>query len=332
VGSEMCIRDRVWAEPRQCRDTDSASGRVGSSNVTKDYAFKFRQRPLDGGTVLCGLLAHPSDHTISPQMYGAGFEELGLNYIYLAFDVLPENLEDAIRGYRALNIRGGNVTMPHKVESMKYVDKLDSLAEAVGAINVIINTEGFLEGYNADVQAFMHPLEDVDLCGKNVVLLGAGGGARACAFGLAAKDADITILNRNTEAAEDLAQRLHNYRGRRAQVLPLRPETLTDALENAELLVNATSIGFARQEGETPVPAALLRGDLTVYDIVFDPIETRLLRDAAAKGAKTINGLYMLVGQATFCFEKLTGEPAPFEVMFDACYKVLRARQGGSRH
>lgn len=140
------------------------------------YGYKFRQRPLDGKTIVCGTVADPADHSISPQFQGAAYEELGLNVVYLPFNVKAENIGDAVRGIRALNIRGVNVTMPHKMASMKFIDKIDPLAKTVGAINGIINTNGILKGYNFDVQGFMLPFKGKNLKGMKVLQLGAGGG------------------------------------------------------------------------------------------------------------------------------------------------------------
>lgn len=297
--------------------------------MSSNYTFKFRQRPLDGGTKLVGLLAHPVHRTPSPEMWGAAFEELGLNFAYVAFDVKPGEVGDAIRGYRALGFRGSNVTMPHKLEAMQYMDELDPWAETIGSLNAIINTDGVLKGYNFDILGFQYPFKkrNIDIRGKHALLLGAGGGARACAYGLADMGAEVTILNILEQDAQDLAQRVTNHFGCR----PLRSglltqETLELEMLQAEIVVNATSVGFAEQMGQSLIPSELFRKDMIVYDIVFDPLETKMLKDAKAAGAQTFGGLEMIVYQATLTFEKATEHPAPYDVMYDAAYQVISKR------
>lgn len=276
--------------------------------------------------MVCGTVADPADHTVSPQFQGAAYEELGLNVVYLPFNVKPENIGDAVRGIRALNIRGVNVTMPHKMASMKFIDEIDPLAKTVGAINGIINTNGILKGYNFDVHGFMLPFERKDLKGMKVLQLGAGGGGRASAFGLSARGAAMTIMNRTVGKAHELARELTAYSGNPAKGVEFNLKKLSMEMKTADILVNTTSIGFADSVGETPVPKELIRPDMIVYDIIFDPIETRLLKEAKAQGAEAIEGYYMIVGQGAEFFEKATGQKAPLEVMLDAAKKALAAR------
>lgn len=294
--------------------------------VNNDFGYKFRQRPLDAKTIVCGTLADPTDHTVSPQFQGAAYEELGLNIVYLPFNVKAENIGDAIRGIRALNIRGVNVTMPHKMTSMEFIDEIDPLAKIIGSINGIINTNGVLKGYCHDITGFMLPFEGMDLRGKKVLQIGAGGGGRASAFGLTARGVEMIIMNRNVEKANKLAEELNTYSGNPARAVEFTIEALTVEMKTADVLVNTTSIGFADKVKETPVPKELIRSDMIIYDIVFAPLETRMLKEAKERGAKTINGLFMYVGQGAEFFEKVTGQKAPFSVMFDAAKIVLEAR------
>lgn len=289
------------------------------------FGYKFRQRPLNSKTAICGTIADPADHTISPQFQGAAYEELGLNMVYLPFNVKADNIGDAVRGIRALNIRGVNVTMPHKMTSMKFIDEIDPLAKKVGAINGIINTNGILKGYNFDVGGFMLPFDGMDLRGRKVLQLGAGGGGRASAYGLTVRGADMIIMNRNVDKARELARELTAYSGNPAIGVEFTLENLARDMKCADIMVNTTSIGFFDKVDETPVPKEMIRPDTIIYDIVFDPLETRLLREAKEQGAKIIDGLYMIVGQGAEFFEKVTGEKAPFKIMLDAAKKALSA-------
>lgn len=288
----------------------------------------FRQRPLDGRTVTVGTLGYPAHHTISPEFQGAAYEVTGTDMVYLPFNVKPENIGDAVRGIRALGIRGTNVTMPHKQAAMEFLDELDPLAEAIGSINGIINTDGVLKGYNFDVGGFMIPFEGMDLHGVKIVMLGAGGGARAAAFGMSQRGADLVILNREPAKAAALARDVTTYTGYPAKGADLTLDNLKAELADAQVLVNCTSVGFDKLEGETPVPKELLRPDLFVYDIVYSPLETRLMREAREAGAtRVVGGLEMIVGQGAQFFEKATGKKAPYELMLETGRKVLIARQ-----
>lgn len=295
--------------------------------MKQDTTILFRQRPLDGHTVTVGTLGYPAYHTISPEFQGAAYEVTGTDMVYLPFNVKPENIGDAVRGIRALNIRGTNVTMPHKQAAMEFLDELDPLAEVIGSINGIINTDGVLKGYNFDVSGFMIPFEGMDLNGVKIIQLGAGGGARAAAFGMSMRGADLVILNRTASTAEQLAKDVNAYTGSPARGAAFTPEILAKELADAAVLVNCTSIGFDKLEGETPVPKELLRPDLFVYDIVYSPLETRLMREAREVGAaRVVGGLEMIVGQGAGFFEKTTGKKAPYELMLETGRKVLEQR------
>ena len=299
--------------------------------MAPNYTFRYRQRPLDGDTKLVGLLAHPVHRTPSPQMWGAAFEDQGLNYAYVAFDVKPGEVGDAVRGYRALGFRASNVTMPHKLEAMQYMDELDPWAQAIGSLNVIVNTDGVLKGYNFDILGFQYPFKkrNIDIKGEKALLLGAGGGARACAYGLTEMGAEVPILNIVEQDAQALAQRVTDYfKCKPLKAALLTPENLEREMACANIVVNATSVGFAEQMGQSLVPPELFRSGMIVYDIVFDPLETKMLKDAKAAGAQIFGGLEMIVHQASLTFEKATGHSAEraYEVMYDAAYQVISQR------
>ena len=280
---------------------------------------------ISGKTNVCGIIGDPIEHTMSPVMHNTAFRKLGLDYVYLAFQVHREELDKAVAGMRALNIRGLNVTIPHKVAIIPLLDKLDPLAEKIGAINTIVNEDGVLTGYNTDATGFLQTLleKGIKPKGKKAIILGAGGAARAISFILAERRAKLVILNRHLARAEDLAQRIAQVFPEEIEALALSEKNLSRALATADILINTTSLGMVPEVDETPVPARLLKPGLIVFDIVYNPVKTRLLKEAEAVGAQTINGLDMLVWQGVLAFEKWTGQKAPLEVMKREAIKAL---------
>ena len=282
---------------------------------------------ISGKTRVCGVIGDPIEHTMSPVMHNAAFKELGLDYLYVSFRVRKEELGKAIEGMRALNIRGLNVTLPHKVAIIPFLDELDPLVERIGAVNTIVNDDGVLTGYNTDAAGFLQALleQGIEPKGKNMVILGAGGASRAISFILAERGAHLVILNRALELdwAEELAGRLSQAFQRETKALVLNRENLAQVLRKTDILVNATSVGMSPNIDETPVSPDLLSSDLILFDIVYNPIKTRLLREAEEAGAKTISGLDMLVWQGALAFEKWTGLKAPVEVMREEIIKRL---------
>ena len=280
---------------------------------------------ISGKTKICGLIGDPVEHTMSPAMHNAAFKKLGLDYAYIAFRAKGTELDKAIAGMRALNMRGLNVTIPHKVAVMKLLDKLDPLAEKIGAVNTIVNDDGVLTGYNTDATGFLQPpLEKgIEPEEKVIAILGAGGASRGISSILAEHGARLVILNRNLERAEHLARQVFKNTGKTVTVAELSAANLEQTIGKADILINATSVGMTPGSDETPVPANLLRRGLVVYDIVYNPVETRLLREAKAAGAETISGLDMLVWQGALAFEKWTGQKAPVKLMKKEAMKIL---------
>ncbi|MFC2071895.1 shikimate dehydrogenase [Chloroflexota bacterium] len=282
---------------------------------------------ISGKTRICGLIGDPVEHSMSPVMHNAAFRELGIDFLYVPFRVKAEELGKAIEGMRALNIKGLNVTIPHKVNVIGFLDELDPLAEKIGAVNTIVNDDGALKGYNTDASGFLQALlkRGVEPAEKNVVLLGAGGAARAVSFILAERGARLVILNRPEELdwAKELAGGISQTFSQEVAALELNRDNLIGALGKADILVNATSVGMSPNTDETPVTADLLKPGLVVFDIVYNPIKTRLLREAETAGAKTISGLDMLIWQGALAFEKWTGQKAPVELMQKEAIKAL---------
>jgi len=289
------------------------------------------RKTISGEARICGIIGDPIEHTMSPVMHNAAFEKLELNYVYVPFRVSQEELGRAIEGIKALNIRGLNVTIPHKVAVIPFLDELDPLAGKIGAVNTIVNDDGILKGYNTDAAGFLQALieKGVEPRGKNVVVLGAGGASRAISFTLAEREAHLVILNRRLELdwAEELASKISKIFKKEVEALELVKTNLTRVLERADILVNATSVGMSPSVDETPVASSLLKPELIVFDIVYNPIKTRLLREAEQAGIKTISGLDMLVWQGALAFELWTRLKAPIEFMKETVIQGLQEHE-----
>ena len=288
-------------------------------------------KAISGRARICGVIGDPIEHTMSPIMHNAAFEKMGLDYLYVPFRVRREELGEAIEGMKALNIRGLNVTIPHKVAVIPFLDELDPLAEKIGAVNTIVNDGGVLKGHNTDASGFLQAMLErgIEPKGKNMVILGAGGASRAISFILAEQAADLVILNRLLELdwAEELASRISQLFKKEVKALELNEENLATALGKADILVNATSVGMSPNIDESPVPSKLLKPGLIVFDIVYNPIKTRLLAEAEDVGAETISGLDMLVWQGALAFELWAGLKAPVELMKEVTIEVLQEHE-----
>jgi shikimate dehydrogenase len=282
---------------------------------------------ITGKTKICALIGDPVEHTMSPAMHNAAFKKLGLDYVYIPFRVKPAELADAVAGLRALGVRGFNVTIPHKVSIIPLLDNLDPLAEKIGAVNTVVHDSGSLKGYNTDAEGFLRALagKGIEPRDKNIVVLGAGGASRAISYILTENGARLTILNRKLELswAEDIARLIRKELRRKIKVGELNRHILSSALEKADILVNATSVGMSPAGYESPVPAGLLKRRLIVFDIVYNPLMTRLLKEAKAAGARVIGGVDMLAWQGALAFEKWTGCPAPVDLMRREAVKIL---------
>ena len=275
-------------------------------------------------TQLCGLLGNPVEHSLSPAIHNAAFQKRNLNFVYLAFPV--EDLEGAIRGIRALgNLRGFSVTIPHKVAILPLLDGVEKTAKYIGSVNTVIKDRGKLIGSNTDASGAMQALRQggVELPGKHILLLGSGGAARALAFALCLDQGigALTILGIDEAERIALTNDLRTKTQAKVTEGPLNRETLETALPQAQLLLHTTPIGMHPNIEASCVPKELLHSGLTVMDIVYNPLNTKLLNDAHAAGCRTIQGIEMFRYQAVGQFELWTGESAPVEVM----RKVLTA-------
>jgi shikimate dehydrogenase len=278
-------------------------------------------RPISPHTALCGIVVHPAAHTRSPAMHNAAFEALGIDAVYLAFDVVPEGLVDAIAGARALGIRQLAVSIPHKVAVIGHLDEVDEIARCIGAVNTVTRRDGRLVGTNTDWIGVVRALErETSLAGRRAVVLGAGGTARAAVYGLLAAGCRVTVLNRGPDRARKLAEELgaHGH-GPLADLARTR----------CDVIVQATPVGLGTEE--SPVDAIAIGPGTVVLDAVYEPEQTLLLRDAAARGAKPVSGKWMLVYQAVEQIRLWTGcSPNP-QLLADAFDRVGPMRVGPAR-
>jgi len=278
---------------------------------------------LGSTRVLC-VIGHPVSHSLSPVMHNAAIEALNVDYVYVAFHVLPERLGEAVEGFRALEIAGVNVTLPHKERVIEYLDEIDETARAIGSVNTIVNSEGRLKGFSTDGPGFLRSVESEwgKVGGCRVLVLGAGGSAKAIAFELARIGCEIVIANRTYSRAVDLAQSIGAW-GQGACAIPLEREALAEAVQSVDLLINTTSVGMHPDVEATPFPPDLIRPGLLVYDLIYNPPRTKLVEEAEARGARALNGLKMLVYQGALSFEMWTGIKPPIDVMENAAVCAL---------
>jgi len=282
---------------------------------------------LSGKSKTCAVIGDPVEHSMSPAMHNAAFKEIGLDWVYVALRVRAEKLAAAIERVRAFDMPGINVTIPHKIQVIPLLDGLNPLAEKIGAVNTVVNENGVLTGFNTDASGFLRALTENGIRpeGTSGVILGAGGASRAISFALANTRVAPVILNRASglERAKQLAATVSKTTGTETIALELNRGNLTDALKKADILVNSTSVGMSPDTENSLVPAELLRPDLVVYDIVYNPVKTRLLREAEAAGAATVSGVDMLVWQGAVAFELWTGKKPPVDIMKKVVMKHL---------
>lgn len=268
---------------------------------------------LDSHTRLYAVMGDPVSHSLSPVMHNAAFRHTGHNGVYVAFRVT--DLPGAIAGVRALNIRGCSVTIPHKVAVIDLLDQVDPMARQIGAVNTIVNQDGQLWGFNSDSTGAMTALlEKTPVARRRVAVIGAGGAARALAHGVKAHGGRLTIVNRSQERGRRLAGELEG------EFCPL----VDFSGAGFDILVNTTSVGMTPHPDRMPVTHACLRPSMTVMDIVYNPLETKLLRAARDAGCKVVDGVAMFVHQGAFQFERWTGKKAPVQLMKKTVIDALR--------
>ena len=268
------------------------------------------EKLITSKTKIFCVIGHPIEHSMSPIMWNPALQELGIDYVYLAFDVHPKNLEKAINGIRSLDIRGINVTLPHKETVIKYLDEIDSIASKIGAINTIKNDEGTLKARNTDADGAKKALIDAgcNISGKNIVFLGAGGVARSIAYIMAEESNSIILTDLIEERAIAVANEIKEKMKVNIEGKISNKDTINESLKKADILINATPIGMYPRVEDTPITKDMLNADLFVFDVVYNPLETRLIREAAEIGCQTLGGLDMLVNQGVLAFEWWTNQ------------------------
>ncbi|SHE66042.1 shikimate dehydrogenase [Thermoanaerobacter uzonensis DSM 18761] len=262
---------------------------------------------INANTKLYGLIGHPVEHSLSPLIHNYAFNSLDLNCVYTVFDVLPEKLEEAVKGVKALGIRGVNVTVPHKEKIIEYLDVVSEEALKIGAVNTVVNEEGILKGYNTDVYGFIDSLIEAGekIERRKAVVLGAGGASKAVCVALALDGIDsIIVANRSVERAKDLSEYI-----KKEFKIPCDYCSINEVEEIPEIdmLVNTTSVGMYPKVEDSPVSEKVVSKAKFVYDVIYNPLETVFLKYAKKNGIKYSNGLSMLVNQANYSFKLWTG-------------------------
>ncbi len=283
---------------------------------------------INGSTRVYGIIGDPVAHSLSPLMQNRAFGDCGLNCCYVPFQVDAAGLPAAVAAVRALGLGGVNVTIPHKERVMEHLDEVEPRAALIGAVNTVVNRDGRLIGHNTDGAGFLASLHNggFDPGGKRVVLLGAGGAARAVSFVMAQSGiSSLTIFDAIGSKAEKLAADLAPVASCPIAAGELTSDTLPAALAEADLLVNASPVGmYPHHKARPPVDPQHLTGGKLVYDLVYNPLRTKLISEAEARGCRVLSGAGMLVYQGALAFELWTGRRAPVEIMRQALEEALQ--------
>lgn len=271
---------------------------------------------IDQHTALYGVIGNPVRHSLSPTLHNAAFSATNLNAVYLAFEI--EDIEECVKGIRALGIKGTSITIPFKTAVMPFLDEIDPLAKRIGAVNTIVNDGGRLKGYNTDALGALKALEEkIKLPGMTCLIIGSGGAARAIGFVLKEKGANISIVNRSQKRGKELARSLE------CRYFPL------DELGagKADILINTTPVGMYPQVDQSPVPEHVIEQEMVVMDIIYNPLETRLLRIAKVRGCTAISGIQMFLHQGAEQFRLWTGIDPPLGVMSHSLNEALKQNE-----
>lgn len=262
-------------------------------------------------TKIYAVIGEPIAQSLSPQLHNGLFKETAVDALYLPIAVKSEDLEKLVDGFRLMNFGGFNITSPHKMAIIKYLDRLDPLAEKIGAVNTVVYRDGEMVGYNTDGFGFIKSLEakiEIPKEELTILILGCGGAVKSVAMALADWDIKkVIIANRTAAKAEELANQINRSWPGKAQAIGMAPDTLKKAVDEAMVVVNGTSLGMADTAEQSALPKELLKKELLVYDMIYSPAVTQLLKDAKAIGAQTENGLEMLLYQGLLAFELWTG-------------------------
>ena len=271
-----------------------------------------KKKSINTKTSLYAVLGNPIKHSLSPHMHNSAFEHINYNALYLAFEV--QNIKEAVLGIKALGIKGASITIPHKVSAMDYIDEIDEDAVKIGAINTIVNKDGKLLGYNTDYAGAINAIyEKTTIKDKYISLIGAGGAARAIGYGIIKDGGKLTIFNKFIDEGELLAKDLG------VKFYPISDFSKI----NCQILINATPLGMDPDIDTTPIQKKYLQKEMVVMDIVYNPLKTRLLKEAQSIGCEIINGVHMFVYQGVSQFELWTGQKAPVDIMKNAVLECL---------
>ena len=281
---------------------------------------------LSGKTKIAILIGNPVEHSMSPKMHTLAFKEINMDAVYLATKVENDKVQEAINSIRALNLLGANVTVPHKVSVMKYVDEIDPIAKDIGAVNTIVNDNRKLFATNTDGIGFIRSVKEagVNLKGMKAVMVGAGGVARAIAFYLLQEIDSLKLTDLKDEVSTELVLKLKKRYGDKVNKFDLSNENLEKELKDANFLINCTPVGMHPKDDKSPVPKEFLRKDLVVFDAVYNPLETLLLKNAKALGAIVISGVKMFIYQGVEAFERWTKKQAPVKLMEKIVLETLK--------
>ncbi len=271
---------------------------------------------IDPDTIVFGIIGYPLSHSLSPIMHNRAFEEKGINAIYLYFPC--RFVEGVVSGMKALSIKGLSVTIPHKESICKYLDEIDPIARKIGAVNTLVNRDGRIIGYNTDAYGAIRAIKErTEVQGKDVLIIGAGGAARAIAFALKEEGANLFIANRSRERGERLSKDVKAEFFLLSQI----PERRFD------IIIQTTPVGMYPNVDEIPVSDKILKEGTVVMDIVYNPMETKFLKIAKERGCNVISGVDMFVYQGAKQFELWTGRDAPVELMRDTVISYLKEKR-----
>ena len=258
------------------------------------------------------VIGDPINHSLSPNIHSAAFRELNLDSSYIGYRIPKGELESGVEGLKKIKISGFNVTIPHKVEMMKYLDKMDESCSIIGAVNTVVNNEGVLKGYNTDMDGFLEPLKkrNISIQDKKILLIGAGGAARAIIAGMSKEKAErVDIANRTTKNAEKLSE----FATRIELSTNVKKIEEIKNLQNYDIIINSTSLGLKNEL--SPISFEQINQDSVIYDIVYSPMNTDFIKKAKDKKLEVIYGYEMLLGQASRAFEIWHGMKAPYNAM-----------------
>lgn len=270
---------------------------------------------ITGKTLLTGVIGHPIEHSFSPPMHNNAYKLMDMDYVYVPFHVKPDNIQNVITAAKTMNIKGLNVTIPYKTEIIQYLDEIDETAEKINAVNTIQFKNGIAKGYNTDGLGAINSIKKyTQLKDKNVLVIGAGGAAKAITFTLINEKINtLTIANRTKENADKLITNLRNQTNFH-NISYQQIDDTNDIISEMDIIINATPIGmYPKHDAEPPIKTDKIVAEQTVMDIIYNPLETKLLKQAKLRGAQTIPGTHMLINQGIAAFEIFTGKTPSYE-------------------